>query len=67
MSNLLNKIADDESQLIEKSMKNLFSKGVELQNFIGHLNLKLYKKYQFYNFYDILIALSLNHLIRLIQ
>ena len=29
-----------------------------LQDLVEHLNLKLYKSFQFYNFHDILISLS---------
>jgi hypothetical protein len=54
MRNLIEKKCD----LFPASAKDLVYDPGLLQELIEHLQLKLYKKFQYYNFHDILISLS---------
>ena len=58
VGNLLRNLIKKKCQLFPSKARLLMYDNSRLQQFIVQMNLKLYKKFQYYNFHDILIALA---------
>lgn len=55
---LMRVLIEKKCELFPPKSRDLVFDTQLLQDLIEHLNLKLYKNFQFYNFHDILISLS---------
>ena len=61
MGNLLRNLIKKKCELFPSNAKVLMYDTQKLQYFIEDMQLKLYRKFQYYNFHDILIALAQNY------